>query len=93
MGKETKVVKKGAAKSAKRDPKATSKKEDITVCLECHEGSADKFYRLLLDGTNVISTYGRCGTDGQESIKSFPTEGKVRYHLMQLKKKSYAISI
>ena len=37
--------------------------------LECHEGTANKFWRLKIDGCTTIVTYGRVGTDGQTDSK------------------------
>ncbi len=69
---------KGSAKVPKKAATKSTKNDGSTIHLECHEGSSDKFYRMQLDGMTVTLTYGRCGTDGQESIKQFPTEAKVR---------------
>ncbi len=85
MGKAGATVKKAAASASKGSVKVpkkaatkSTKNGSISVHLECHEGSSNKFYRMILDGTTVTSTYGRCGTDGQETVKQFPSEDKVR---------------
>jgi hypothetical protein len=83
MGKAGKTAKKAAASSSKGAAKATeksvAKNDGITaVHLECREGTSNKFYRMKLDDMTVTSTYGRCGTDGQDTVKQFPSEEKVR---------------
>ena len=70
----TNIVAKAMAKA-----KAKSNTIGIMVVLECHEGMSHKFYRLVMVGTTVTSTYGRCGTDGQIQTKEFPTEAKGTY--------------
>lgn len=40
------------------------------------EGSSSKFWEIELEGTSVITTYGRIGTDGQNTVKEFDTEAK-----------------
>lgn len=48
------------------------------VYLECHEGTANKFYRMELDGTTVTSTWGATGEGKPSStqVKSFDSEAE-----------------
>ena len=41
--------------------------------LTCQEGNSDKFYEIVAIGTNVAMRYGRTGSDGVSSTKSFPS--------------------
>jgi predicted DNA-binding WGR domain protein len=45
---------------------------------EFSEGSSNKFWEIQLDGTSFTTTYGRIGTDGQSSLKEWPTEAKAK---------------
>lgn len=45
----------------------------VTIYLECHEGTSNKFYRISLAGTSVESVYGPCGAAGTRLEKSFAT--------------------
>lgn len=40
------------------------------------EGVSHKFYEVIVDGTTMTIRYGRIGTDGQKSSKSFASEEK-----------------
>ncbi|GLF92752.1 WGR domain-containing protein [Streptomyces yaizuensis] len=42
------------------------------------DGSAHKFYEVVVEGTVVSVRYGRIGADGQTQITGFPTEEKAR---------------
>jgi predicted DNA-binding WGR domain protein len=66
-----------AAKSA-----ATSNSSD-SAYLECVEGTANKFYKIWMSGNTVISKYGRIGTSGQETSKSFNTHDKAKDFLLK----------
>src|SRR5881392_2794528 len=45
---------------------------------EFSEGSSNKFWEISLDGTSFTTTYGRIGTDGQSSLKEWPSEAKAK---------------
>ncbi|MEU6998349.1 WGR domain-containing protein [Nonomuraea sp. NPDC046570] len=42
------------------------------------DGSAHKFYEVVVAGTEVTITYGRIGEAGQRKVSSFPTADKAR---------------
>ena len=44
--------------------------------LTCKEGNSDKFYEISAVGTNVMMRYGKTGTDGVSSVKSFPSSAE-----------------
>jgi predicted DNA-binding WGR domain protein len=67
-----------AAKSA-----ATSNSSSDSAYLECVEGTANKFYKIWMSGNTVISKYGRIGTSGQETSKSFDTHDKAKDFLLK----------
>jgi predicted DNA-binding WGR domain protein len=46
--------------------------------LECVEGGSSKFYEITLSGTEVNSRYGKIGTSGQTTSKSFDTVEKAK---------------
>ena len=41
-------------------------------------GSSNKFWRVGLDGSDLIVEYGRVGTKGQRVVKTFPDEARAR---------------
>jgi predicted DNA-binding WGR domain protein len=41
-------------------------------------GSSNKFWRVCVDGTNLIVEFGRVGTKGQRVVKSFEDEARAR---------------
>jgi predicted DNA-binding WGR domain protein len=43
---------------------------------ECRNGSSRKFWEVLLAGTQLITTWGKIGSAGQVTIKSFPTNAE-----------------
>jgi predicted DNA-binding WGR domain protein len=45
---------------------------------EFSEGSSNKFWEIVLEGTSFTTTYGRIGTDGQMSMKEFDDEAKAK---------------
>jgi outer membrane protein assembly factor BamB len=57
------------------------------------EGTAHKFYEVIVNGTLLKIRYGRIGTDGQSSEKTFSTEEKARAEgdkkIKSKKKKGY----
>jgi predicted DNA-binding WGR domain protein len=74
---------KAAAKSAAPAPAANAKKETsssggLSAYLECVEGSSSKFYEITCSGKTVTSKYGRIGTSGQTTEKSFDTVDKAK---------------
>ncbi len=42
------------------------------------EGTSSKFWEIEIEGTSVITTYGRIGTSGQNSVKDFDSEAKAK---------------
>ncbi len=53
--------------------------EDATCRrFECVEGTANKFWEIAIDGTNVTTRWGKIGTDGQEKTKGFASAEKAR---------------
>ncbi|MEU9132242.1 DUF4132 domain-containing protein [Kitasatospora sp. NPDC048540] len=44
------------------------------------EGGSDKFWEAAVDGAVVTVRYGRCGTDGREQSKEFPTAEGAQAH-------------
>ena len=52
--------------------------------LEFTEGSSRKFWQAGRDGTDVIVTWGRLGTQGQTQVKAFPTEARAQAELDKL---------
>src|SRR2546430_776729 len=48
------------------------------VCYEFQEGTSSKFWEIALDGTSFTTTYGRIGTDGQSTTKSFADEAAAK---------------
>ncbi len=42
------------------------------------EGSSNKFWEIVLEGTSFTTTYGRVGTDGQSSLKEYDSEEKAK---------------
>lgn len=59
------------------------------------EGSSSKFWEIELEGTSFTTTYGRIGTDGQSSMKEWPSEAKAKAEYDKLVaekvKKGYAL--
>jgi uncharacterized protein (TIGR02996 family) len=45
---------------------------------ELVEGSSSKFWEITLDGTTVKTRYGRIGSAGQETVKSYPNAGQAQ---------------
>ncbi len=44
--------------------------------LTCTEGGSDKFYEIILKGNDVNIRYGKSGSDGVSSIKSFNSDAE-----------------
>ena len=42
---------------------------------EFAEGNSNKFWEIAVQGVEVTVRYGRIGTSGQSSVKSFPDGG------------------
>lgn len=42
------------------------------------EGSSSKFWEIELEGTSVVTTYGRIGSAGQTSVKEFDSDAKAQ---------------
>ena len=45
---------------------------------EFSEGSSNKFWEIVLEGTSFTTTYGRIGTDGQSSLKEYDSEAQAK---------------
>jgi predicted DNA-binding WGR domain protein len=67
---------KAAAKPAPAAKKETSSSGGLSAYLECVEGNSSKFYEITVSGKTVTSKYGRIGTSGQTTEKSFDTADK-----------------
>lgn len=64
------------ATKVEEDNKGAANGASRTVYLECKEGSSNKFYELFLftqAKVAVYTRYGRIGTSGMESEKSYPS--------------------
>lgn len=61
--------------------------------LTCKEGTSDKFYEISVVGTNVISRYGRTGTQGASVSKELSNAEEVQAYvenlLVEKRKKGY----
>ncbi|MDA7980664.1 MAG: STM4015 family protein [Pirellulales bacterium] len=53
---------------------------------EYADGKSFKFWMIDLQGTDIVTRYGRIGTNGQESKKSFASEEKARKEFDKLVK-------
>jgi predicted DNA-binding WGR domain protein len=42
------------------------------------EGSSSKFWEVRLEGTAVMTRYGRIGSDGQETMKEYDSDAKAK---------------
>ena len=45
---------------------------------EFSEGSSNKFWEIKLSGKSFTTTYGKIGTDGQTTIKTFKTDAEAK---------------
>lgn len=45
---------------------------------EYSQGSSSKFWEIALDGTSVVTRWGKIGSKGQETTKSFETEREAK---------------
>ena len=45
---------------------------------EFSEGSSNKFWEITLDGKSFTTTYGKIGTDGQSTVKEWPSEAEAK---------------
>ena len=45
---------------------------------EFSEGTSNKFWEVWMDGTDVVTQWGKIGTAGRETRKSFPDEAKAK---------------
>jgi predicted DNA-binding WGR domain protein len=48
------------------------------------EGSAHKFWEVVVRGTKVAVRYGRIGSEGQSNVKTFPDEAAAARHADKL---------
>lgn len=51
---------------------------------ELSEGSSNKFWEIANSGTEVSVRYGRIGSQGQTSMKTFPDEAGAAKHAAKL---------
>jgi DNA ligase-1 len=51
---------------------------------ELSEGTANKFWEVSRDGTDVTVRFGRIGTQGQTNVKSFSDAGAAAQHVEKL---------
>lgn len=72
--------------SKKNEVEYHGTKRDAVIYLECQEGSSDKFYEMLCDGTTVTTRYGRNGTSGTSSTKSFKTHEEAMSYMEKTKR-------
>ncbi len=63
--------KKAAPKAAPAAKAAPAKKGGGARLFEFVEGSSSKFWEITKDGSDVKTRYGKIGTDGQTTLKSF----------------------
>ena len=47
-------------------------------------GGSDKFYELTTSGNEVVVRFGRNGTNGQTTTKSFPDDAAAEKHARKL---------
>lgn len=74
-GDVTRIARVGGGAVAKEAPAtqpAKRKKSNGARRFELVEGTSSKFWEIQLDGTSFTTRYGRLGTDGQETKKSWP---------------------
>eukprot|EP01032_Pedospumella_encystans_P027068 gene27068-30601_t len=61
--------------------------------LTCKEGTSDKFYEISINGTKVVSRYGRTGTQGASVSKELSNAEEVKVYIDSLlaekRKKGY----
>jgi predicted DNA-binding WGR domain protein len=89
--KASKTTKAGPTKSTSAPTKVakSSESSENKSYLECVEGGSSKFYEITLSGTEVNSRYGKIGTSGQTTSKSFDTVEKAKaFYDKTLKEKS-----
>jgi predicted DNA-binding WGR domain protein len=64
-----------------------------TYYLECHEGKSNKFYEMILSGTEVTTRYGAGGAPGVSATKAFNNTAEAQKFidktLAEKKKKGY----
>ena len=58
-------------KAAAKAAPSTSASTVTTRYLTCQEGNSDKFYEVKQNGCDVTMRYGKTGTSGVTSVKSF----------------------
>jgi DNA ligase-1 len=79
----TPAEKSAAPPAAKPEPKpatgASAKSGDAAArYFEFVDGKSSKFWEVQLDGSSLITRYGRIGTDGQRTLKDFTSEDGAR---------------
>jgi predicted DNA-binding WGR domain protein len=69
--------------------------EETVPRYEFSEGSSNKFWDVRIEGTSVVTTYGRIGTDGQSTMKDYDSEEQAQKEYDKLiaskTKKGYAL--
>ncbi len=72
----SKMAKKTKKTTAKKSaPKKAETSETAPRYFELVEGKSSKFWEIRIEGTDVTTRYGRIGSDGRETVKSFPDAG------------------
>ena len=57
---------------------------------EFTEGSSEKFWEIQVNGSEVVVQYGRIGSQGQRSVKSFPDRAAAEKHAETIVKQKLA---
>jgi uncharacterized protein (TIGR02996 family) len=72
------LVGNGKAKAAKPAKAEKAAKPAKGQYFEFKDGGSSKFWEIALDGTGYTVRFGKIGTDGQVSTKSFKSKGEAR---------------
>lgn len=67
-----------------KEEKPETASENQAVYLECVEGNSSKFWEAQLDGLSIVVRYGRIGTKGTDSSKSFSNAQEAQQELERL---------
>jgi predicted DNA-binding WGR domain protein len=65
-----------AKPAAKPAAKAKSSGKSTPRYFEFSEGTSNKFWQIWMDGTQVLTKYGRIGAAGSTTVKDFGTDEK-----------------
>jgi predicted DNA-binding WGR domain protein len=64
------------AAPAKAAPKAAANDRSTPRYFEFSEGTSNKFWQIWMDGTSVLTKYGRIGAAGSTTVKDFGDDAK-----------------